>query len=329
MRTGNAGHSVDVLTGTLQRDRGLVRGEVCLEQTPQPPSSSARRPIRALAVAATDKWAAGNQEPTAGIGRREARYLAARRRPGEVAARRRSWIAAQWCALHRPAPRASPAGHPPPAVHPHPHAGGRGDGQGRLAAEPAVGVRSWAPRRRSSAASRPAAAGAATRWCVRAARRPAIRAPRRADFGHPEDIARRTRATGVQAARWHHGGVAARRRSRVTGTKIVHHPPTDAHTPSARGRSRTDSGTAGQYLRGLGSARYADKGLGDLNPVLRAPSKAPFHFCQFLTGRNLNPPSGGSAWRSTELLGFEYTAGGAFHFCPLLTWKESHPAFGG
>jgi hypothetical protein len=43
----------------------------------------------------------------------------------------------------------------------------------------------------------------------------------------------------------------------------------------------------------------------------------------------LNPPSGGSAWRSTELLGFEYTAGGAFHFCPLLTWKESHPAFGG
>jgi hypothetical protein len=238
MRTGNAGHSVDVLTGTLQRDRGLVRGEVCLEQTPQPPSSSARRPIRALAVAATDKWAAGNQEPTAGIGRREARYLAARRRPGEVAARRRSWIAAQWCALHRPAPRASPAGHPPPAVHPHPHAGGRGDGQGRLAAEPAVGVRSWAPRRRSSAASRPAAAGAATRWCVRAARRPAIRAPRRADFGHPEDIARRTRATGVQAARWHHGGVAARRRSRVTGTKIVHHPPTDAHTPSARGRSR-------------------------------------------------------------------------------------------
>ena len=213
MRTGNAGHSVDVLTGTLQRDRGLVRGEVCLEQTPQPPSSSARRPIRALAVAATDKWAAGNQEPTAGIGRREARYLAARRRPGEVAP-------------------------PPPAVHPHPHAGGRGDGQGRLAAEPAVGVRSWAPRRRSSAASRPAAAGAATRWCVRAARRPAIRAPRRADFGHPEDIARRTRATGVQAARWHHGGVAARRRSRVTGTKIVHHPPTDAHTPSARGRSR-------------------------------------------------------------------------------------------
>ena len=88
MRTGNAGHSVDVLTGTLQRDRGLVRGEVCLEQTPQPPSSSARRPIRALAVAATDKWAAGNQEPTAGIGRREARYLAARRRPGGALGRR-------------------------------------------------------------------------------------------------------------------------------------------------------------------------------------------------------------------------------------------------
>ena len=57
--------------------------------------------------------------------------------------------------------------------------------------------------------------------------------------------------------------------------------------------------------------------------------RAPLHFCQFLTGRNLNPPAGGSAWRSTELLGFEYTAGGAFHFCPLLTWKESHPAFGG
>ena len=54
----------------------------------------------------------------------------------------------------------------------------------------------------------------------------------------PGSISRRTRATGVQAARWHHGGVAARRRSRVTGTKIVHHPPTDAHTPSARGRSR-------------------------------------------------------------------------------------------
>jgi hypothetical protein len=45
--------------------------------------------------------------------------------------------------------------------------------------------------------------------------------------------------------------------------------------------------------------------------------------------KEFESPSGGSAWRSTELLGFEYTAGGAFHFCPLLTWKESHPAFGG
>lgn len=108
-------------------------------------------------------------------------------------------------------------------------------------------------------------------------------------------------------------------------------PSTDrrAYTIRTGAVAGRTAGTAGQYLRGLGSARYADKGLGDLNPVLRAPSKAPFHFCQFLTGRNLNPPSGGSAWRSTELLGFEYTAGGAFHFCPLLTWKESHPAFGG
>ena len=178
MRTGNAGHSVDVLTGTLQRDRGLVRGEVCLEQTPQPPSSSARRPIRALAVAATDKWAAGNQEPTAGIGRREARYLAARRRPGEVAARRRSWIAAQWCALHRPAPRASPAGHPPPAVHPHPHAGGRGDG-------------------RRAAERRPASGCGSALW------RHSL-----ADFGHRKAIARRNRATGGQA----HDGASARRR---------------------------------------------------------------------------------------------------------------------
>jgi hypothetical protein len=62
-----------------------------------------------------------------------------------------------------------------PTAHPHPHAGGAATDRGRRAREQAGGV------------------GRGMR----------VMAPKPADFAHLEVVVRRTRATGVQAARLH------------------------------------------------------------------------------------------------------------------------------
>jgi hypothetical protein len=158
-----------------------------------------------------------------------------------------------------------------PAENPPPRAGGRGDGaraagggmrEARYAtqtgkerlqhppARPAHIIDAGAPaspvrmpavaatdqRRRGDARSRASSAGFGHPEAIaRRNRATGVQAagstlwpPNRADFGHPEVIARRACATGAQAARRHRGEVGARRRSWMTA-------------PSA-GRARADQG---------------------------------------------------------------------------------------
>ena len=89
-----------------------------------------------------------------------------------------------------------------------------------------------------------------------------------ADCGRPEVIPRRTRATGVRAARRHPGEVAARRRSWITRTrKMVRPPPTGPPPimpapPSARRASPSARGRA-RHSRGQGGTCYTAKRVED------------------------------------------------------------------
>jgi hypothetical protein len=124
---------------------------------------------------------------------------AARRRPGDRAARRR-------CRMRRP----------PPVEHPHPRAGGRSDG--RRAASGGTGRRDRTAR---SEATRPCGC-----------------------------IARRNRATGVQAARRRPGEVAARQRSPILARGL----PRGAHPPPHAG-GRGDRPRRGWRRTGRRSGR--------------------------------------------------------------------------
>jgi hypothetical protein len=167
----------------------------------------------------------------AGSDRRRTRATgaqAARRHPGEVAARRRSWTR-----------------RPPPRAHPHPHAGGRGDGP--QAAGRGCGVVRGSPLLLGRVAPGGCWRGDAAVCRGERAENAGRSRASPTDCGHPEVIARCNCAMDVQAARRHPGEVAARRRSWMLAQWSAIHrpapytswmlaPPSRRASPSARRR---------------------------------------------------------------------------------------------
>ena len=159
------------------------------------------------AVRASPSARAPSRRQTAGSGRRNwaaerSSHIATTARAGAL-----SWrgsgraVGARYDGVHRTARVSQGCGHPPPVAHPIRTPGGRGDGQ------------------------RAAGAGTAAGIGLRVAR---YANPTPPNFGHPEVIAPRTCATGVQAAR---------RRSRRRVTELAAGIARDPEASTRRNRA--------------------------------------------------------------------------------------------